>query len=165
MRTASYIGFLVMVAVAISAFVLFGQWWLRVLLVLFALVIGWYSLGLYARARTDSADRMIRGVATDEDYDEIGRLGYSAARQAIRQAADAPDPPRDKLFGEFLNRTGGLEAAQELVIDHMAERGFDLDPEAASELLDRWRKFGIVRDESLGEYLDETARRSSEPPA
>jgi hypothetical protein len=108
---------------------------------------------------------MIRGVATDEDYDEIGRLGYSAARQAIRQAADAPDPQRDRLFGEFLDQTGGLEAAHELVIDHMAERGFAFDPEAASELLDRWRKFGIVRDESLGEYFDETARRSSEPPA
>lgn len=50
MRTASYIGFLVMVAVAISAFVLFDQWWLRVVLVLFALVSGWYSLGLYSRA-------------------------------------------------------------------------------------------------------------------
>jgi hypothetical protein len=34
-------------------------------------------------------------------------------------------------------------------MEHMALHGFDLDEEQAYDLLDRWRKYGIVRDESL----------------
>jgi hypothetical protein len=162
MRTASYIGFFVMAAVAVAAFVLFDEWWLTAVGVLVALAIGWYSLGLYARATTTSAYRMIRGVASDEDYEEVGGLGESAAREAIRQAADAPDPQRDRIFGEFLNQVGGLDAAQALVVEHMAGHGFDVDSETAYDLLESWRKYGIVRDESLGEYLDDQANHLEE---
>ncbi|HWQ22577.1 MAG TPA: hypothetical protein VNK94_00560 [Gaiellaceae bacterium] len=149
-----------MIATVVAAFALFDQWWLRLLLLGAALAIGWYSLGLYARAVSLSAYRVTRGIGTDEDFEELGRLGEAAARQAIREVADAPDPQRDRLFGDFVNRAGGLDAAQAMVIEHMAHHGFDIDEEAAYELLDRWRKYGIVRNESLGEYLDETAQRS-----
>ena len=161
-RTASYIGFFVMVAVAVASFMLFDEWWLTAVGVLVALGIGWYSLGLYARASTISASRMIRGAATDEDYAEIGRLGPAAAREATRAAADAPDPQRDRLYGEFLIRAGGVDAAQELVIEHMARAGFTINPESAYDLLERWRKYGIVRNESLGEFLDDQAHHLDE---
>lgn len=45
MRTASYVGFFSMVAIGLGAFVLADAWWQRVILLLVALGVGWYSLG------------------------------------------------------------------------------------------------------------------------
>jgi hypothetical protein len=164
MRTASYLGFFATVAVAIAVFLLFDSWWLRVIGVVASLAIGWYSLGLYARASTASAARLIRGAGTVEDYDEVGALGGTAAREATRRAADAPDPQRDRIFDDFLVQMGGLEGAQSLVTEHMARHDFDIDAEQASALLDSWRKYGIVRNESLGEYLDNQAGYAGDYP-
>ena len=98
LRTASYVGFFCMIAIAVAAFALFDQWWLILLGVVVAAAVGWYSLGLYQRASIGSAQRLIRAVATDEDYAEIAELPAHARSAAIRAAAEAPDPQRDRLF-------------------------------------------------------------------
>ena len=56
-----------MVGLGIGAFTLTDAWWLRVLLLVAALALGWWSLGLYARAATASAQHTRYFEATPND--------------------------------------------------------------------------------------------------
>lgn len=92
MRSASYIGFCVMVGVGIGAFILTDAWWLRALLLVAALALGWWSLGLYARAATASAQRARYFVATPDDEDLLRELGRGRAHEeAFRRAEEEDD--------------------------------------------------------------------------
>lgn len=71
MRIASYIGFIAVLFVGFGAFAWVDAWWATALLLVAALAIGWYSLGLFARASQGAAWRAMRGVATDEDVEEV----------------------------------------------------------------------------------------------
>ncbi len=87
MRTASYVGFFAMVGVGIAAFTVSDAWWLRVILLLVALGVGWYSLGLYAKAATGAAQRARYFEATAEDEDLLRELGRGRAHEeAYRRA-------------------------------------------------------------------------------
>jgi hypothetical protein len=92
MRTASYLGFFAMIAVGIGTFVVTDSWWLRVPLVLVALAIGWYSLGLYARAATAAAQRVRYFEATPDDEDLLREVGKGHANEeAFRCAREQDD--------------------------------------------------------------------------
>lgn len=91
MRTASYVGFFVMIGVAVAAFAATDAWWLRVLLLVVALGVGWYSLGLYARAATDSAQRARYFEATPEDEDLLRELGRGRANEETYRRARTQD--------------------------------------------------------------------------
>lgn len=89
MRTASYIGFFAMVGLGVGAFAWADKWWLTVLLILAALAVGWYSLGLYARAATAAAQRARNFEATADDEDLLHELGRGRAHEeAFRRARE-----------------------------------------------------------------------------
>jgi uncharacterized membrane protein len=88
MRRLSFVGFVVMVVIAIAAFALSDQWWLRVVLVVVAHGVGWYYLGLYARASTGSAHRLIRSSRSRREPRALFSCGVFWLNQAVR------DPPR-----------------------------------------------------------------------
>jgi len=51
-----------MIGLGVGVFAWADKWWLTALLILAALAIGWYSLGLYARAATNAAQLLaLRG--------------------------------------------------------------------------------------------------------
>jgi hypothetical protein len=148
-----------MIIVGIGAFAWADAWWATALLIALALAIGWYSLGIYARASSAAAQRVFHGVATDQDREELDHLGGRAREEAFRAAASAHDPVRDQIFQEHIDRMGGLDAARQLVIMYMTNLDLEVDDESADALLDEWRLFGLVQNASIGEYLDEHARR------
>lgn len=158
MRVASYLGFFVMVGLGIMAFTWAESWGPRILLLALAAAVGWYALGLFARASTTAAYRAMRGIATDEDIDELGHLGDRARGDAFTRAANIHDPQRDRIFSDFLDTTGGREGARDLVVWHLTNSEIPVDEDEADELLEEWRVVGIVRNESLGEFLDEVMR-------
>lgn len=153
MRTASYIGFFVMLGVGINAFSR-GSVWLTVLQLLVALAIGWYSLGLYARASTRAAHRLMHGVASGSDLDLLGELDERTRGEAFRAASYGSDPQRDRIYADIVGQLGGDAGAIEMVREHGAVNGCDIDEGTAEVLLEGWRFKGIVNNISLGEYLD-----------
>jgi hypothetical protein len=66
MRVASFIGFWVMIGVAINAFWR-DEWWQTLLQVLTAPVIGWFSAGFFERAGVSAVRRTMRGGMTEDD--------------------------------------------------------------------------------------------------
>jgi hypothetical protein len=107
MRTVSYLGFFAMLVVGVGSFYWLNAWWATALLVLLALSIGWYSLGLFVQA--EIAEIAPHATAVYE-HDEI--------RQAVQrrmlehgitidytEAIDLADAWRnqDKELGEFLD--------------------------------------------------------------
>lgn len=58
-----------------AAFTLVDRWWLTGLLLVAALAVGWYSLGLYARAATAAAQRARYFKATPDDEELLSELG------------------------------------------------------------------------------------------
>lgn len=89
MRTASYIGFFAMIGLGVAAFAWTDKWWLTVLLILAALAVGWYSLGLYARAATVAAQRARYFQATADDEDLLREVGRGRAHEeAFRRARE-----------------------------------------------------------------------------
>jgi hypothetical protein len=156
-RVASYIGLFTMIALGVGAFAWTDSWLWRALIIAAALAVGWYSLGLFARASTASAYRVMRGIGTDEDYEELDRLGVRQRALALQGAVTASDPQRDGIYRRMVTMLGGEEVARQTVIEHMSGHGIDVGPAEASALLKRWHLVGIVQDLSLGEFLDETA--------
>jgi hypothetical protein len=146
-----------MLAVSFGAFAWVDAWWATALLLVMALAIGWYSLGLFARASQGAAWRAMRGIATAEDMDELEHLGDRARGESFKRAASTPDPQRDRIFSDLVAQFGGRNGARGLVVEHLALHGVEIGEPEADRLLDEWRLFGIVRDQSLGEYLDEIA--------
>lgn len=116
---------------------------------------------LYQQILATAADGSGAEAAARRDPDayvalflaESGEAGVIGGDKA--SAAEEPDPQRDRIYGDFLDRAGGLVAAKELVVDHLAEHCYEIDGELARELLDSWRTYGIVRNESLGDFLDD----------
>jgi hypothetical protein len=157
MRVASYVGLLATVIVGIGAFMWADDWWVTVLLILLALAIAWFSVGLFAKASTAAAYRALRGVASDSDIEELDHLDDRALGEAMSRASEAPDTQRDMLFQRFIAQVGGQHAARELVVEHMERHGRLLDEGAADRVLDIWRRYGIVRNQSLGDFLDQQA--------
>lgn len=89
MRTASYIGFFVMIGLGVGAFAWTDSWWLTAPLILVALAVGWYSLGLYARAASTAAQRARHFEATADDEDLLRELGRGRAHEeAFRRARE-----------------------------------------------------------------------------
>lgn len=92
MRTASYVGFWAMIGLGVSAFLWADKWWLTVLLILAALAVGWYSLGLYVRAATAAARRARNLEATADDEHLLRELGRGRAHEeAFRRAREQDD--------------------------------------------------------------------------
>jgi hypothetical protein len=81
MRTASYIGFFVMIGLGVGAFAWADSWWLTVLLIVVGLAVGWYSLGLYARAATAASQLARNFEANDEDL--LRELGRGRAHEEV----------------------------------------------------------------------------------
>lgn len=153
MRVASYIGFFVMLGVGINAFAR-GSVWLTVLQLLVALAIGWYSLGLYARASTRAAHRYMHGVASESDLDLLGELDGKSQGEAFRAARYGADPQRDRIYRDIVGQLGGEDAAVQMIQEHAELNDCEVDNETAVGILEGWRFKGIVIDVSLGEYLD-----------
>jgi len=81
-----------MVCVGIAAFTVADVWWLTVVLLVCAIVIGWYSVGLYAKAATDAAQRARHFEATPEDEDLLREVGRGRAHEeALRSARERDD--------------------------------------------------------------------------
>jgi UPF0716 family protein affecting phage T7 exclusion len=96
MRKLSYAGFFAMVVLGIGAFAWVNHWWATVLLLVLALAVGWWSLGLYMRASIGSAQRVLRGEASPEDYQVIEELGTGRAHEeAFRAAAEEEANAKD----------------------------------------------------------------------
>ncbi len=70
-----------MICLGIGAFAWTDRWWLTALLILAALAVGWYSLGLYARAATAAAQRARTFDATAGDEDLLRELGRGRAHE------------------------------------------------------------------------------------
>ncbi len=153
MRVASYIGFFVMLGVGINAFAR-GSVWLTALQLLVALAIGWYSLGLYARASTRAAHRFMHGGATKSDMELLGELEGKPLGEAFRAAMYGSDPQRDRIYNDIVSQLGGEDAALAMVQEHAGANDCEVNREAAEVLLEGWRFKGIVQNISLGEYLD-----------
>jgi hypothetical protein len=92
LRLASIIGFWVMIGLGIAAFAWADAWWQTALLIVAALGVGWYSLGLYARAATKAAERARQFEATAEDEEllrEVGARGHEEAFRVARENDEA----------------------------------------------------------------------------
>jgi hypothetical protein len=94
MRTASMIGFWVMIGLGVAAIVWVDAWWARVILLVAAVGVGWYSLGLYSEAATAAARRTTRSLATPEDEDLLHGIGPRARDEAFRVAGGSEDATR-----------------------------------------------------------------------
>lgn len=90
MRVASYIGFFVMIGVAINAFSR-DAWWATLLQLIGALAIGWFSLGLFQRAAVRAVRRSITGGMTDADLEMLRDVGSGAARREAERRALSED--------------------------------------------------------------------------
>ena len=89
---ASYIGFFAMVGLGIGAFAWTDRWWLTALLLFGGLSIGWYALGLYARAATAAAQRARQFEASPADETLLRELGRGQANEeAFRRARELDD--------------------------------------------------------------------------
>lgn len=91
MRTASYLGFFAMIGLGVGAFAWADKWWLTVLVIVAALGVGWYSLGLYVRAATDAAQRARNFEATADDEDLLRELGRGQAHEEAFRLARKRD--------------------------------------------------------------------------
>jgi hypothetical protein len=151
-KAASYIGFFAMIGLGIGAFVWGDQWWAMGLLLAAALSVGWYSLGLFARASTVAARRAMLGMASPDDLELLGELGGRARGEAFRAASY--DPQRDRIFDEMVGMFGSEEGAVEMILEHAQAKGCEVDDDEARGLLEDWRLRGIVNDISLGAFLD-----------
>lgn len=78
-------GLFATIAIFVSAFS-HDAWWAIAMQIVGALVVGWFSLGLFERASVRSAERAYRGEATDEDIEELHRLGLRARNEVFREA-------------------------------------------------------------------------------
>jgi hypothetical protein len=86
MKTASMIGFWVMIGLGVAAFLWADNWWQTLLLIVAALVVAWWSLGLYSRAAENAARRVVQGSSTPDDERLLGELGDRARHEAYRSA-------------------------------------------------------------------------------
>jgi len=116
-----------------------------------------HSMSQMSDEDIETAYRAMHGVATDEDYSELDRLGDRALSEAVSRASHVHDPERDQIFEDFVDQAGGLEGARRMVIGHVAQHGLYLSEAQADGFLDTWRRYGIVKDQSLGDFLDENA--------
>ena len=99
----------------------------------------------------------------------LARAETDAAWQAVRQTAAPPTTPapatisstdealaaRDRAFYDFVNAVGGYEPLVELVQQHGQAAGVELANDEALMMIEGWRQSGVVRNMSIGEYLDE----------
>lgn len=86
MKTASMIGFWLAIGLGAAAFAWADSWWLTVLLLLAALAVAWYSVGLYSEAATAAARRATRSLATPNDEELLREIGPRARDEAFRAA-------------------------------------------------------------------------------
>jgi hypothetical protein len=94
MKTASMIGFWVMIGLGVAAFVLVEAWWARALLLVAAVGVGWYSLGLYSEAATAAARRANQSLVTPEDEGLLREIGPRARDEAFRVAGGSASATR-----------------------------------------------------------------------
>lgn len=136
MRGLSYLGFLVMLSVGINAFS-YGSWWATALQLLGALVIGWFSLGLFQKAAVASMGRMMRGEATAKDSERLGDLGGGAAyREAARQAVAVEQA--DYRFKQALAaRNAERETGRRAYIEGLTDAATIRLPDRYQEALDQ----------------------------
>jgi hypothetical protein len=73
--------------------------------------------------------------------------------------ADSDDPKRDRIFDGLIRQLGGMEEAVATVVQHARMSGRTMDEDDAVRILDEWRLRGIVRNISLGDYLNIEAER------
>jgi len=64
------------------------------------------------------------------------------------------DPQRDRIFNGLIEQLGGLDQAIDVVQMQAESNGAALTRESALDLIEEWRTEGLVRNVSLGEYLD-----------
>jgi hypothetical protein len=141
-----------MVGLGIGAFAWVDRWWATALLLATALGVGWYSLGLFARASTAAAHRALHGLASTEDDELLRGLGGRARNEAFRAASY--DPQRDRIYDEFVAMLGGEEGALDMIFEHAEANGQLIEEDEARALLTLWHYDGIVKNLSLGELLD-----------